>query len=38
MTVNQFMRGILFPLGNAVFFAQADRNFEPPVCPGGKGA
>jgi hypothetical protein len=24
MTVNQLMRGILFPLGNAVFFAQAD--------------
>ena len=24
MTVNQLMRGILFPLGNAVFFAQSD--------------
>ncbi len=24
MTVNQLMQGILFPLGNAVFFAQAD--------------
>jgi hypothetical protein len=24
MNVNQLMRGILFPLGNAVFFAQAD--------------
>ena len=24
MTVNQLMRGILFPLGNAVFFAQAE--------------
>jgi hypothetical protein len=24
MTVNQLMRGILFPLGNTVFFAQAD--------------
>ncbi len=24
MTVNQLMRGILFPLGNAVFFSQAD--------------
>jgi hypothetical protein len=24
MTVNQLMHGILFPLGNAVFFAQAD--------------
>jgi hypothetical protein len=24
MTVNQLMRGILFPLGNAVFFAQSE--------------
>ena len=24
MSVNQLMRGILFPLGNAVFFAQSD--------------
>jgi hypothetical protein len=24
MTVNQLMRGMLFPLGNAVFFAQSD--------------
>jgi hypothetical protein len=30
MTVNQLMRGILFPLGNTVFFAQAD---DPAAIP-----
>ncbi len=39
MTVNQLMRGILFPLGNAVFFAQADdpealpRDAQPSASP-----
>jgi hypothetical protein len=30
MTVNQLMRGILFPLGNTVFYAQAD---DPAALP-----
>jgi len=30
MTVNQLMRGILFPLGNTVFYAQAD---DPAAVP-----
>ena len=30
MTVNQLMRGILFPLGNTVFYAQAD---DPDALP-----
>jgi hypothetical protein len=39
MTVNQLMRGILFPLGNTVFYAQADdpaalpRDAQPSASP-----
>lgn len=39
MTVNQLMHGILFPLGNTVFFAQADdpaavpRDAQPSASP-----
>jgi hypothetical protein len=39
MTVNQLMRGILFPLGNTVFFAQSDdpealpRDAQPSASP-----
>ena len=33
MTVNQLMRGILFPLGNTVFYAQADDPASVPRDP-----